>query len=74
MKGISKLSLLALSLLISACNEKVAPELTKGEASLPDVAVPPAEYYFSVTNTSSPLLNYNLLKTGLGNQTAPCEV
>ena len=74
MKGISKLSLLALSLLVSACNEKVAPELTKGEATVPDVAVPPSEYYFNVTNTSPALLNYNLHKTGIGNQTAPCEV
>lgn len=74
MKGISKLSLLVLSLLVSACNEKVAPELTKGEATVPDVAVPPPEYYFSVENTSSALLNYNLHKTGMGNQTAPCEI
>jgi len=31
-------------------------------------------YFFSVVNTSSPLFNYNLHKTGLGNQTSPCEI
>lgn len=74
MKGTQKLSLLILSLMISACNEKVSPELTKGEATVPDVVVPPKEYYFSVTNTSPTLLNFNLHKTGAGNQTAPCEI
>lgn len=75
MKTVSKLSLLAVTLIAVGCNEKVSPELMNGNASVPDgVAVPPSEYYFSITNTSSALLNYNLHKAGAGNNTAACEV
>lgn len=75
MKTVSKLSLFAITLLVVGCNEKVSPELMSGNAEVPGgVAVPPSEYYFNVKNESSALLNYNLHKTGSGNQTTSCEV
>src|SRR3989344_4859249 len=75
MKTVSKLSLLAITLFVVGCNEKVSPELMGGNAEVPDgVAVPPSEYYFNIKNESSALLNYNLHKAGSGNQTAACEV
>lgn len=75
MKTVSKLSLLALSLIAAGCNEKVSPELMNSNATVPDgVAIEPATYYFSVTNASPAMLNYNLHKTGAGNQSAACEV
>ncbi|MCM2351879.1 MAG: hypothetical protein NDI69_17830 [Bacteriovoracaceae bacterium] len=75
MKTVSKLSLLAMTLIAAGCNEKVSPELMNSNATTPDgVAIEPATYYFSVTNTSSALLNHNLHKTGAGNQSAACEV
>lgn len=74
MKTTSKLSLLTIALLAVGCNEKVSPELMSGSATGDGVAVPPSEYYFNVTNTSSPLLNYNLHKTGASNQLAKCEI
>lgn len=76
MKTVQKLSLLTLALLVASCNEKVSPELQNSAATTPDatVAVPPAEYFFKITNTSPVLLNYKLHKTGTGNSTAACEV
>jgi hypothetical protein len=72
---ITNLTLLALLVATASCNEKVAPELQNASSSstVPNI-VAPSEYYFSVTNTASYLLNYKLHKTGLGNATAACEV
>lgn len=61
------------------CNEKISPELQNagtvgtpgGSGSTP---VAPSTYYFSVTNTSAPGLNYNIHKTGAGNSKTPCEI
>lgn len=75
MKTVSKLSLIALAVLMTACNEKVSPELQQGNATTPDtVAIPPSEYYFSVTNSSDVMLGYKLHKTGIGNGNTPCEI
>lgn len=77
MKQVSKLSLLALAILLAGCNEKVSPELQEGNSTTPDDPsnpVAPDEYYFSVVNTSDTLLNYKLHKTGAGNATKKCEV
>lgn len=78
MKQVSKLSLLALAILVAGCNEKVSPELQEGNSSStptsPSTPVAPDEYYFSVVNSSDTLLNYKLHKTGAGNRNAKCEV
>lgn len=77
MKQVSKLSLLALAILVAGCNEKVSPELQEGNSTTPDDPsnpVAPDEYYFSIVNTSDTLLNYKLHKTGAGNATKKCEV
>lgn len=77
MKQVSKLSLLALAILLAGCNEKVSPELQEGNSTTPDDPsnpVAPDEYYFSIVNTSDTLLNYKLHKTGSGNASKKCEV
>lgn len=70
-----KLSLLSTALLLVGCNEKVSPEL-QGAASSSTVSdtVTPSEYYFSVENTSSALLNFKLHKTGDGNYNTDCKI
>jgi hypothetical protein len=77
MKQVSKLSLIALSILMASCNEKVSPELEKSNSTTPTSSAtnePPTEYYFQINNTSSTLLNYKLHKTGPGNYNKACEV
>jgi hypothetical protein len=75
MKKVTKLSYLAMTILLVSCNEKVSPELLQSNNTAPaTVAVPPEEYYFSVTNSSPVMQGYKLHKTGPGNKSAPCEV
>ena len=75
MKKVTKLSYLAMTILMVSCNEKVSPELLQSNNTAPTtVAVPPEEYYFSVKNSSSVMLGYKLHKTGPGNKSAACEV
>lgn len=81
MKVSQTFSLLALMLAISACNEKISPELQNGSASTNTTVGPggitltnPNEYYFSVTDASNPILGYRVHKTGAGNYGSACEV
>lgn len=77
MKMVSKLSFIALAILLAGCNEKVSPELQEGNSTTPttpSTPVAPNEYYFGIVNSSDTLLNYKLHKTGAGNATAKCEV
>jgi len=75
MKKVTKLSYLAMTILVVSCNEKVSPELLQSNNTAPTtVAVPPEEYYFSVTNSSPVMQGFKLHKTGPGNKSAPCEV
>lgn len=74
MKKVTKLYFLAMTILMVSCNEKVSPELLQSNNTAPTtVAVPPEEFYFSVTNTSPVMQGYKLHKTGPGNKSAPCE-
>lgn len=75
MKKVTKLSYLAMTMLMVSCNEKVSPELLQSNTTAPPtVAVPPEEYYFSVTDKSPLMQGYKLHKTGPGNKSAKCEV
>ena len=77
MKQVTKLSFIALAILLAGCNEKVNPELQEGNATTPtspNTPVAPDEYYFAIENSSDTLLNYKLHKTGATNRTAKCEV
>ncbi len=75
MKKVTKLSYLAMTIVLVSCNEKVSPELLQSNTTAPTtVAVPPEEYYFSVKNTSPLMQGYALHKTGDGNKSALCEV
>lgn len=61
--------------LLVSCNEKVSPELLQSNNTAPPtVAVPPEEYFFSITNSSPVMQGFKLHKTGPGNKSAPCEV
>lgn len=86
MKALMKLLILASLVCLASCNEKVSPELQNANTSLvdpndlngngiPDVneTVVPTEYFFKIDHGNSPLLGYNVHKTGAGNQTAVCE-
>jgi hypothetical protein len=77
MKTIQKISLLAIALTFASCNEKISPELLQSSNVVnpgTSTPVPPEEFYFRVVNTSSPILNYKLHKTGAGNANAKCEI
>lgn len=77
MKTVLKLSMLALSIALVGCNEKVSPELEASNSTTPTPPPPtaaPEEYYFSVTNASDVLLNYKVHKTGIGNGNTACEI
>jgi len=76
MTKIQKLSLMTSMLLAMAgCNEKVSPELQQGSTTAPTTnSAAPVEYSFSVENTSNPLLNYKLHKTGENNFNSPCKI
>jgi len=75
MKKVTKLSYLAMTILLVSCNEKVSPELLQSNTTAPTtVAVPPEEFYFSLVNKSPLMQGYTLHKTGPGNKSALCEV
>lgn len=76
MKTVSKLSLLALTILMVGCNEKISPELQQANSTTPTTVTPtaPTEYYFGIENSSSVLLNFKLHKTGPGNGLTKCEI
>ncbi len=77
MKTAPILSLLALAVLATSCNETVSPELQSSSATSPTTSttpVPPAEYYFKIANSSPVMLNYKLHKTGNLNSSAACEI
>lgn len=75
MNHLSKLTLLMATFMVISCNEQVSPELKNASSSSSNpTPVTPTEYSFKVTNTSLPMLNYKIHKTGLGNMAADCEV
>ncbi|MFL5783692.1 MAG: hypothetical protein ACJ76H_03710 [Bacteriovoracaceae bacterium] len=81
MNTLLKLSLLAIAVTsITACNEKVSPELQGGNASSGSSSsgggpvVVPDQYYFRVVNASDTMLNYKVHKTGTGNANSKCEM
>lgn len=78
MKTVTKLSIIALAILLAGCNEKVSPELQSSNSTAPDptptTPTTPEEFYFSVTDASPTMANFKLHKTGPGNATSKCEV
>jgi hypothetical protein len=82
MKMISKLSLLAISLALGGCNEKVSPELEKGDAVGSGTgsgttsgsgggSSSSSKFSFKIVDTSGDDYNFKLHKTG---STSKCEI
>ncbi len=63
-------------MLLTACNEKISPELQNANVTTPTTSttVAPTEYYFTVENTVPSIFGFRLHKTGSGNASASCEV
>lgn len=77
MKVTMKLTLLVIAFAMVGCNEQVSPKLQDANSSTvvpPGTTIKPTEYYFKLTDTSAPIQNYKLHRTGFGNALAPCEV
>lgn len=78
MKTLTNLSILALTIMATSCNEKVSPELLKsntttGTPQTPDIS-PITSYHFSVKDASPALLNFKLHQTGYGNANKDCKI
>lgn len=76
MKLVKKLSLFAVAIIMVGCNEKVSPELQQANSASDPTGpvVLPSEFYFKLSNTSNPLYNYKMHKTGEGNASAECKI
>lgn len=78
MKMVKGLSFIVVATLLSACNEQVSPELQQSGATSTagsgSGGGAPSEYYFRVVDSSAPVLNYKVHKTGAGNATTSCAV
>jgi hypothetical protein len=78
MKTVNYYPVLALLILAASCNEKISSEIQNANATVgvPTTPTTPAatEYYFSVENASSPLLNYKLHRTGNTRYNTDCKI
>ena len=68
------LTLLALGVLVTGCNEKVSPDLDTGATATSDTAVAPDVYTFEVVNDSPTMLNYKLHRTGPARGATECKI
>ncbi len=77
MKVTMKLTLLVMAFAMVGCNEQVSPKLQDANSSTvvpPGTTIRPNEYFFRLKDTSAPIQNYKLHRTGFGNAEAKCEV
>lgn len=73
---LQKLSLLALTLVVVSCNEKISPELKDSNFSNPGGGSSPSttNFSFELINKAEETLNYKLHKTGSGNANTACKI
>lgn len=81
MNTLTKLSILTFAIAVTACNEKVSPELQSGNAASSTTtssggssSSSSSSYYFRVVNKSDTMLNYRLHRTGSGKAATNCEI
>lgn len=76
MKMVTKLPLLAVAVLFTACNEKVSPELQSSNSTTSPTPTTPADttYTFKLTNKAEANYNFHLHKTGVNNRISDCAI